>query len=341
MSARQATAEKGIAGVLLAAGGAASYGVTVVIGRRLAGDGVSSAPALAIRFAIAAAVLAVVLAIRQAVLARAPTRPQAEALPLRRRAALKILALGAVGYAGQSTLFYLSLQRGTAASCILLFYAYPALVVLIAWGLGRGAPSRGTAVAVILAAAGAAIVALSSGPLAISDVGIALALGSACVFALYVLAGDALSNGFSALTMAAWVAVGASLASVARGALEHSLAAPSGHWPLLIAYGVMTAAAFSLMFGAIARLGAGPASVVMTLEAAFTVVLAAVFLGEGITAGQALGGAGILAATVIISRARSGDRAPARSFPRRRGGQVAFALERRGGAHDDQAVRAL
>src|SRR6185437_10841354 len=94
-----------------------------------------------------------------------------------RGATLRILALGAVGYAGQSTLFYLSLARGTAATCILLFYAYPALV---------------------------ALVATSSGPLEISQAGIALALGSACVFALYVVAGSTLSSGLHPMTMAAW-----------------------------------------------------------------------------------------------------------------------------------------
>jgi drug/metabolite transporter (DMT)-like permease len=328
VSARTAVAGS-IAGVLLAAAGAASYAVTVVIGRSLASEGVSSAPALAIRFAIAAGVLAVVLAMRRTVLAPPP------------KIALKILALGAIGYAGQSTLFYLSLQRGTAASCILLFYAYPALVVLIAWAIGQGAPAPGTVAAVVLSGAGAALVAFSSGPLAISEAGIALALGSACVFALYVLAGSALGSGCGAMTIAAWVAAGAALASAGRGGLEHSLVAPSGQWPLLIAYGVMTAAAFSLMFAAIARLGAGRASVVMTLEAFFTVVLAALLLGEAITLGQAIGGVGILAGTVIISRARAGNRPSGCSFPRRFVRQVAFAMERRGGAHDDQAVRAL
>jgi drug/metabolite transporter (DMT)-like permease len=316
-----------MAGVLLAGAGAASYAVTVVIGRSLASDGVSSAPALAIRFAIAATTLACLLGLRRATVAP----------PL--RVALKILALGAVGYAGQSTLFYLSLQRGTAASCILLFYAYPALVIVIAWALGQGRPARGTVVAVVLSAAGAALVATSSGPLTISQAGIALALGSACVFAVYVLAGSALSSGLNAMTTAAWVAAGAALSSAGRGAVEHTLTAPSGHWPLLVAYGVMTAAAFSLMFAAIARLGAGRAAVVMTLEAFFTVVLAGLFLGEAITLGQAAGGVGILAATVIIGRAGAGMPPPVHRLPRAAAGQVAFAVERQGGVNVDQAVR--
>jgi hypothetical protein len=59
----------------------------------------------------------------------------------------------------------------------------------------------------------------------------------------------------------------------------------------------------------------------MTLEAVCTVVLAASVLGESLTAGQALGGACVLAATVVVA----GTRAPAaRATPpqgRRRAGR--------------------
>ena len=42
-------------------------------------------------------------------------------------------------------------------------------------------------------------------------------------------------------------------------------------------------------------------SVLLTLEAVFAIVLAAIFLGEGLGAVQALGGAAVLAGAVIIS----------------------------------------
>ena len=64
------------AAVALAGAGAAGYGVTVVIGRSLARDGLAPATALGIRFAIAAAVLGALLAIRGA-------RPRVEPQPAR------------------------------------------------------------------------------------------------------------------------------------------------------------------------------------------------------------------------------------------------------------------
>jgi drug/metabolite transporter (DMT)-like permease len=53
------------------------------------------------------------------------------------------------------------------------------------------------------------------------------------------------------------------------------------------------------MFAALRRIGPRRTAIVMTLEAFFAILLAAVFLHEGIGPVQLLGGAAILAATVL------------------------------------------
>ncbi|MDP1858708.1 MAG: DMT family transporter, partial [Gemmatimonadaceae bacterium] len=266
----------------------------VVIGRRLAQSGVEPATALGIRFAIAAAALGALLGLRGV------PRPA-------RTVALRLLALGAIGYAGQSTLFYLSLQRGTAATSILLFYAYPSLVCLIGWlALRERRPCRRTCAALALSAGGTALVTTAAGPVAIDPLGVAFALGSAVVFALYVLAGQRLATGCDAMLTAACVAIGAAVASAGQGVVTRSLDVPEpGQWTLLVAYGLLTAAAFTLMFAALARLGARTTSVVMTLEAVFAVALATLLLGEPFGPGQAIGGAAVLAATAVVARIRA------------------------------------
>jgi drug/metabolite transporter (DMT)-like permease len=84
------------------------------------------------------------------------------------------------------------------------------------------------------------------------------------------------------------------------------LQAPGDRWTLLVAYGLFTAAAFTLMFAALGRLGARRTSVVMTLEAVFAVGLATLVLGEPLTPAQAAGGACVLAATTLVARIRAG-----------------------------------
>jgi drug/metabolite transporter (DMT)-like permease len=106
----------------------------------------------------------------------------------------------------------------------------------------------------------------------------------------------------------AWVAAGASLSLATQGLLTGGLRNPGADWWLMLANGVATAAAFSLMFAALARLGASRTAVVMTLEALSSVVLGALLLSESIGAVQLAGGAAILAATVLISTSKEQER---------------------------------
>jgi drug/metabolite transporter (DMT)-like permease len=286
----------GIVGVGLAAVGALAYGIATVIGRALAGAGVDSATALGIRFSVAAAVLAVLLRLRGA-----PMRPSpGEWLP--------IVLLGAIGYTLESTLFYLSMGHGTAAACILLFYAYPAIVTVIELGRGREQLTAATALALGLSVVGTAAVVAIGRDVSISVTGIVLALAAATTYALYLIVGRDVRKKTDCMTTACWVAAGAAIASLMRGVVGGTLRIPSGHLLQIACYGVVTAAAFGLTFAALARIGATHTAVVMTLEAASTVLLAGVVLGEGISAAQAAGGAAVLTAAAVIARSHRRER---------------------------------
>jgi drug/metabolite transporter (DMT)-like permease len=287
----------GVVGVGLAAVGAVAYGIATVIGRALAGSGVDSATALGVRFSVAAIILAALMRLRGA-----PMRPAAgEWLP--------IVLLGAVGYTLESTLFYLSLGHGTATACILLFYAYPAIVMVIEFVRGREQVTKATGVALLLSLVGTSSVVAVGRDVSISPMGIVLALVSATAYGLYLVVGRDVRRQTDAMTAACWVAAGAAAASLMRGAVGGTLRVPSGHVLQIVAYGAVTAAAFALTFAALARIGASQTAVVMTLEAASTVLLAGVVLGEGITKAQAFGGAAILAAAAIIARSHRRERA--------------------------------
>ena len=267
-------------------------------GRSLAKAHMGAPTALGLRFAIASLGALAVLA-----LLRTPL------LPVRGERVAAFL-LGAVGYAAESTLFFMGLERGTAAAVALLFYVYPAVVTGIELAAGWAPPSRRTVGALVLSLSGTALVVGSGGHVAISAVGVAFALGAAATFACYALVSTRLVRATDPLTTAAWVAGGAALSLLGRGLLTGELHSPSGQLPALVAYGLETAVAFALMFVALGRLGAGRTSVVMTLEAFFAVVLGAALLGEHLAVGQVVGGMAILAATAVIAltRAERGER---------------------------------
>ncbi|MBV8959906.1 MAG: DMT family transporter [Actinobacteria bacterium] len=275
-----------------------SYGVTVVIGRSLAKANFGVTTVLGVRFGVAGLALVAVLLVR-----RRPVMPA----PGER---LRAFLLGAIGYGFESTLFFMGLERGTAAAVALLFYSYPAVVTLIESAMHRRIPSSRSLLALALAGGGTAVVVVAGGAVTISSAGALIALGSACSFGVYLLVSHAVIERTDSLTLSAWVALGAALSFVVRGVVGNSLEQPGGHWPVMILNGIATASAFTFMFAGLRRIGPSRTSVIMTLEALCAVVLAAIFLGEELRPLQLVGGAGILAATVLIGTSRAPEVVP-------------------------------
>ena len=242
---------------------------------------------LGIRFTSAAVLLLVLLALMRRTLLPAPGER------------VRAFLLGCIGYAVESSLFFAGLQRGTAAAVTLLFYAYPSIVTLVELALGRR-PDPRLLVAIALSAAGTVLVVTAGAEVTITTAGAVFALLSAASFAVYMLVSHRVIERTDGLTTGAWVALGAGLAQLARAVLGGELQPVGGHWPEMLLNGLATAAAFSLMFAALRRLGPSPTAVVMTLEALSAIVLAAVFLDETLNALQLVGGAAILVATLLV-----------------------------------------
>jgi drug/metabolite transporter (DMT)-like permease len=279
-------------GVLFAAVGAASYGATIAFGRSLAKADLGAPTVLSFRFGVAAALLLAVAA-----LAGRPGPAAGERG--------RLFLLGIV-YAVESTLFFMALERGTAAAVALLFYSYPAIVtVLELVGARRSAarPSARLWFALAASVGGSAVVATAGADVSITGAGIAFSLVSAAMFALYLIAGDRVVTRSDAVAKATWTALGCAVGHVLRGVITASMHSPSGHLPALVANGVVTASAFGCMFAGLRLLGPSRTSVVMTLEAFFGILFAAVFLGEELGALQIAGGVAILLGAALVAAA--------------------------------------
>ena len=278
-------------GVALAAIGALSYGVTVVVGEDLADAGFGPATSLGVRFAVAGGLLALILRARS----RRVFGP--------RRDVVAGLALGAV-YALEATFFFSSLERMTAAATALIVYIYPALVTVIELIRGREVVHRSTFVALALSSLGSAIVVVGAGHVDVSAAGVGFALASAATYAAYLIVGREVARSLDPMFVAAWVAIGASLTNLAKGAVTQQLVDPSSRAAEIGLYGLSTAIAFTLTFAALQRIGAPRVAMVMTLEAVSAVVMAAIFLHESVTVIQGVGGVAVLAAAVVIARSQ-------------------------------------
>lgn len=281
-------------GALFVALAAMLFGGTVVLGKLLANREYPVTSMLAIRFAIGATLLALTLAAL-----RQPLRP----VPGEGRG---LVALGAVGYAAESALFFLALGHGTASAVTLLFFVYPALVAVYSAVLGMGVPGWLTVGSLLAAMAGAALVVGSSGGLAVTGAGVAFVLGSALTFSLYLVGADVVIKRTSSLVAAMWVSGSASVALATMALLGGSGRLPAGprEWWPIIGMGAFTAAAFSSLFMGLRRLGAVRTSIIASLEPVAAAALAFAFLDEPLRAGTIAGGILILIASVTASLAR-------------------------------------
>ncbi len=284
-SARESRRDLGLATL-----GAFSFGCTVLFSRTVARDQLAPTVALGIRFGVAGVLLLGLLAAL-----RRPILPP----PGDRLAAL---ALGLFVYAIESTFFYMGLQRGTAAAVALIFYAYPAVIALVETVTGAIRLRARTVAALVLSISGSAIVAVGGGEVAITTTGVLLVCGSIVMFSAYALLSHRVVPRTDSLTAATWTAIGASIGVTLFGAARGQLEMPSGSaFAALVANGVATAAAFTLFFMVLDRIGPTRTGICMALEAVTGIVLAAIFLGESVRAVVAIGGVAVLAGAVLAA----------------------------------------
>ena len=192
-------------------------------------------------------------------------------------------ALGAVGYAGTTALYFPSVALLPAAIASFLLYLSPVLVAFLSWAYLRerlGARGWG---ALALAVLGLAL--LSSGALrgTLSVLGVLLGAGSAVVYAVTVLVSRGVAQRMHWARLSLGVCAGALASYVAFSLATQQLALPATPRGLLWAAGlgiVGTGIPLALFMAALAHISASQVSVISTLEPVSTLVLAAVFLAE-------------------------------------------------------------
>src|SRR3954471_1669081 len=274
-------------GLLLCLVSAAGFGAMAIFAKQAYATGLDVTTLLALRFPIAAAMLWALIALRR--------RPLGSPRGL--------LAGGLLGlwYAAQAALFFSALERIDAGLASLLLYAYPALVTLGAFALGRERPDRRRAGALLLASAGVVLVLAGGGTGALDAAGAALALGAAGAYTVYILASDRMAATTPPVPFAASVVTGAAFA-FAVAALVRGGVHVSGEglmWTAILA-SVSTVMPIVLFMAGLARVGPSTASIASTIEPPFTVALAWIVFGETLGALQLAGGALVLSAVVLL-----------------------------------------
>lgn len=301
MSLARTSRGREIAGGVLVGTSAILFGVVVVLGKVAMEGDLSVFSTLAFRYGASAICLVPILA-----LARRPM------LPAKGERGL-VFALGAAGYAVESSFFFGALRHGTAAAVTLLFYVYPVIILVASVALGRGRPSRMLLSSLLFAVAGAAMVIVSGGGIEIQALGVAFAFGSAFTFSAYVLGAEHALKRTDPFTASLWVCIGATLgcATFALGSGTLTVPDRAVEWWNVAGMGVGTAAAFICMLSGLRIVGAVRTSIISSMEPLAAAVLAYVLLSESVGLGTFIGGTMILVGAIGASLARPLGEEPA------------------------------
>ena len=252
--------------------------------------GASTATLLTLRFAIAGSVLWLIVAVRR--------RPLPD-----RRPAIAGAGLGLFGYSLQAGGYFTALHHLSASMTALLLYTYPVMVFVGAVALRREQASAVKLGALVLACVGVVLVLVGGAGGALNATGVLLATGAALAYTTYILVADTVVEGADPFALAAIVATGAVVSvgafTVISGQVDLHMDGVA--WVSLVSLSlVCTVLAITTFFLGLERVGPSTASIVSTVEPAWTVALAAVCFGETLGAVQLLGGALVLGAVVVL-----------------------------------------
>jgi len=277
----------GIALVFVSAVGFGTLGIFGIYAQRV---GLSIPTVLTYRFLVSAVIVWAVLAF------------SGRFRPLRGRTLAIALALGALGYATMSGLYFVGLEFMTAGMVGIVLYTYPALVVVLAAATLDERITRRTAVALVSALGGIALV-IGADPAGASPTGVVIVLGAAGAYAAYIVTSRAVLETVDPLVLTAYVLPAGGATFVAISMLTGGVVVPTTFdaWGVLIGVAtIATAVPVLAFFAGVERIGASRAGIVSTAEPVVTVILGAALFAEPVTVATVGGGACVLLAVVLL-----------------------------------------
>ena len=217
----------------------------------------------------------------------------------------RIALLGVLGVAASNYLYYFAIQRTNVATAIILQYTAPVLVLLymVARGLQRASWQRVAAVGLAVIGSALAIGMVGPGGFRLDPAGVAAAMAAAVSFSFYNIAGHQILARYDRFLVLLYTTFSASMFWIVVNPPWKLVAAHySGmQWSFLLVFAVLSVLApFSFYFAGLQHLEPTRAIVASCLEPVFSIVLAAVLLGEEVKPVQSLGIVIVLAAIVIV-----------------------------------------
>ncbi|MCE2818106.1 MAG: DMT family transporter [Ilumatobacteraceae bacterium] len=224
-----------------------------------------------------------------------------------KKLSIQLFLLGAVGYAPQATFFFFGVERIDTSLATVIFYTYPAFVVLASWVVFRHTPSVRMAVCLIVAVLGTALTAgqISTG----SGLGVALMFGASTWYTGYILISSKITGQSGAFVSLTYVMVGAAVSHLLLLALlRPSLPQDTTGWLAVFAAAIIsTVVAMGFFFAGVSRIGPGEAAVFSTIEPVVSIAVGVYALDENLTTTRIIGALCVLVSVAVLAQLSRAD----------------------------------
>lgn len=224
-----------------------------------------------------------------------------------KRLFLQLFALGAAGYAIQSSFYFYGVQRIDISLGTVIFYSYPVMVVLASWAVFKQKPSLRMAVCLSVVVCG---VALTAGQVkAGSYLGVFTMLMAAITYTAYILVSSKITHKAGAFMSLTIVMIGAAFGHAAAWPI-HQANLPHDTIGWLATIGAAffsTVIAMGFFFAGVARLNPGEAAVLSTTEPVVSIAVGVLALGEALTASRFVGAVAVLVGVAVLAQLSRAD----------------------------------
>lgn len=241
-----------------------------------------------------------------------------ERMTLPRREMFRAFLLGAFGLAISNYAYYLAIQKTTVATAIILQYTAPVWVLLFMVFTGQQRATATRVWGVVLAVSGCVFaigafgpakqfpfLAIATGSIKVNTIGVVAAQAAAVSFAFYSIYGRQLLQRYDRWAVLTNAFLGAAIVWIIVNPPWKIVAAhySAAQYGFMVLFSITSAAIpFSLYFAGLHHLDATRVIVTAALEPVFSVLIAAMFLGEVVTPVEVIGIAVVLSAILLVQR---------------------------------------
>jgi drug/metabolite transporter (DMT)-like permease len=232
-------------------------------------------------------------------------RRGASSLRVPGRDLVRFFVLGVLGVAVSNYFYYVAIQRTNVATAIILQYTAPVWVLLYTAVREAQRPSlrRIAAVGLAVVGCGLAVGLVGAGGFRMDKIGVIAALLAAFSFAFYNVGGHKVLARYDRWKVLLWVLVGTSTFWIFVNPPWKIIAAhyDRQQWGFMLLFSLVSVLGpFSCYFAGLQHLEPTRAIVASCLEPVFSIVIAAMALGELVRPMQIVGIVLVLAAIVLI-----------------------------------------